>query len=314
MRIAVLEAAARKQRVALDQRVDDRLVGVALLAVVVDDARRTALAIRAEARRVLGQVAGIVDGEREARVDAALLELGRRVHPGIEVLAAVAGRGVHEAGAGVVGDVVAGEHRHGKFVAAAEALERMGKRQAFQALRPKRCEARFERHLGLGGCLFGKCFGKDQLLARLRTKVVLGGRDLVEAIADARRIVDGAVAGDGPGRRRPDDDVRVGQRLRAGGDRELHPDRVALVVLVLDLGLGQRGALDHRPHHRLGAAIELARHRELQQLAGDARLGVEVHRRVGIVEIADDAEPLELGRLHVDPAARRIRGIPCGTR
>ena len=30
------------------------------------------------------------------------------------------------------------------------------------------------------------------------------------------------------------------------------------IVLILDLGLGQRRALDHRPHDRLGAAIELA--------------------------------------------------------
>ena len=52
----------------------------------------------------------------------------RCIHPRVEVLAAMAGRGVHEAGAGVVGDMVAGEHRNGKFVAAAEALE--GMRQA----------------------------------------------------------------------------------------------------------------------------------------------------------------------------------------
>ncbi len=38
-------------------------------------------------------------------------QFGRCVHPGVEVLAAMAGRGVHEAGAGVVGDVIAGEHR-----------------------------------------------------------------------------------------------------------------------------------------------------------------------------------------------------------
>ena len=42
MRILVLQPSARKQRVVLDQLVDDGLVGVALLAVVVDDARRSA--------------------------------------------------------------------------------------------------------------------------------------------------------------------------------------------------------------------------------------------------------------------------------
>ena len=33
--------------------------------------------------------------------------------------------------------------------------------------------------------------------------------------------------------------------------RKLHIDRRALDLLIFDLGLGQRGALDHRPHHRL---------------------------------------------------------------
>ena len=75
-----------------------------------------------------------------ARVDAARFELARRIHPGIEVLAAMAGRGVHEAGAGVVGDVVAGEHRDGEFVAAAKTFEGMRKRKRCQVLRPRRCE------------------------------------------------------------------------------------------------------------------------------------------------------------------------------
>lgn len=53
MRVAVLQPTAREQHAALDQRVDDGLVSVALLAVVVDDTRRPARTIRAEARRVL---------------------------------------------------------------------------------------------------------------------------------------------------------------------------------------------------------------------------------------------------------------------
>jgi hypothetical protein len=61
----MLQPAAREQIVALDQRVDDGLVGVALLAVVVDDARATTLAVRPEAGRVLGVEAGIVDRERD---------------------------------------------------------------------------------------------------------------------------------------------------------------------------------------------------------------------------------------------------------
>lgn len=42
---------------------------------------------------------------------------------GVEVLAAVAGRGVHEVGAGIVGDVFAGDERDSEFVAAAETAQ-----------------------------------------------------------------------------------------------------------------------------------------------------------------------------------------------
>ena len=81
MRIGVLQPAARKQRVALDQFLDHRLVGVALLAVVVDDARRPALAVRPEARRVLGEEAGIVDREGDRCVEMPRAsQIRRRIH------------------------------------------------------------------------------------------------------------------------------------------------------------------------------------------------------------------------------------------
>src|SRR5262245_34144568 len=102
VRIAVLQPATRKQHVALDQRVDDGLVGVALLAVVVDDAGGAARPVRTEARRVPGEIAGVVHGEGDARVDAPSPQTYGVLDPGIEVLAAMAGRRMHEAGAGVV--------------------------------------------------------------------------------------------------------------------------------------------------------------------------------------------------------------------
>ncbi len=83
--------------------------------------------------------------------------------------------------------------------------------------------------------------------------------------------------------------------------RELHVDRRALDLLVLDLGLGKRGALHHGPHHRLRAAIEQPIHGELRELAGDGRLSVVTHRGVGMIPITLDAEALELLALHVEP-------------
>ena len=88
---------------------------------------------------------------------------------------------------------------------------------------------------------------------------------------------------------------------RGARHRKLHPHRIAGVILVLDLGFGERGLLHHAPHHRLRAAIERAVRGELHQLARDLRLGRKAHRRVGMIPVALDAEPLELLALHVEP-------------
>ena len=45
-------------------------------------------------------------------------------------------------------------------------------------------------------------------------------------------------------------------------------------VPVLDLGLGERGLLDHRPEHRPGAPVKPAVDDELADLGDDLRLGV----------------------------------------
>ena len=118
MRILVFEPAARQQHAGLDQRLDHGVVGVALFALVVDDAftRKT--------RRLIGERAIFIDGVGNRGVDATRLQFARIRGPDIEVLAAVAGRGVDKTGAGVVGDVIAFEQRDAEFVtAAAKPLE-----------------------------------------------------------------------------------------------------------------------------------------------------------------------------------------------
>src|SRR5438445_12468010 len=87
-------------------------------------------------------------------------------------------------------------------------------------------------------------------------------------------------------------------------DRKFHPHHVRGVVLVFDLGFGQRGFLDYAPHHGLGAAIERAVGGELHQLPRDLRLGWIAHGGVGMIPVADDAEPLEFLALHVEPVRR----------
>jgi hypothetical protein len=130
-----------------------------------------AFAVRSEAGRVLGVIAGVVDGEGDRGRDAARLEIARRVHPGVEVLAAMAGRGMDEAGTGIVGDVIAGDQRHGKIIAAAEALATGGRRPCLQ-VRGSYIAQTLEFELGLGKALLGQRIGEDQLLARLRAEIV----------------------------------------------------------------------------------------------------------------------------------------------
>ncbi len=110
MRVLVLEPAARDQRARRDQRVDDGLVGVAWLALVGEHA------FAGEARRLVGEGAVLIDRVGDTRIDVTLGKQPPARHPQLEVLATVAGRGVDEAGASVVGDVIAGEQGDGEGV------------------------------------------------------------------------------------------------------------------------------------------------------------------------------------------------------
>src|SRR3954451_8208258 len=101
MRILMLEPPARQQHAGIDQRLDHRVVGVALFALVVEDA------FAREARSLLGERAIFIDRIGNSGVDAARFERSRTRCPYVEVLSAVAGRGVDETGACVGGYVFA---------------------------------------------------------------------------------------------------------------------------------------------------------------------------------------------------------------
>jgi len=113
MRVLVLEPSARNDVASLDQGLDDSLVGVALVALVGEHA------LAGEARGLLGEPTVGVDCIGDRRVDAARRERPRIRGPHIKVLTAVARRGVHKAGAGVVADVIASQHGDCEAVAAA---------------------------------------------------------------------------------------------------------------------------------------------------------------------------------------------------
>ncbi len=118
MRILVREPAARDQHAGIDQGLDHRLVGVALRTFFGQDA------LAGEAGSLVGEAAVGIDSVGDRGVDAAGFEFGFIRRPNIEVFAAVAGRRVDEASAGVVSDVIARKQSYLKIVAA-DAAQRM---------------------------------------------------------------------------------------------------------------------------------------------------------------------------------------------
>ncbi len=172
MRIVVLMPRARDQRTGLGQGGDHGEIGIAELALVVDHA------LAFEARRVLGEEAGLVDGEGDDGVDAARFECGPIVLPHLEILGAVARRGMNEASAGVFGDMLAGEQRHVEIVAAA--AQRVGRRGNFGWLN---FAAAFERGYPRGVHHALSQSVRQQEQVALLGPVVLGRfRHLVQAV------------------------------------------------------------------------------------------------------------------------------------
>ncbi len=235
--------------------------------------------------------------------------------PDFEVLGAMAGSGVDEARAGILGDMRAHKQRHVKIVA--PAAQGMGERESCERRRRHVAETPPRRHARGVEDFLGSLVGEDQPVADLGPIVVGCLGDFVEAVFDVVGERDGAVAGDRPWRRRPDNDrglsdlIRDEERVVARPNvqfrpgivqhRKFHIDRRAFDRLIFDLRFGKRGAFHHRPHHRLGAAIEQPVHGEFHQLGGDRGFGVEAHGGVGMLPIAHHPEPLEFLALHVEP-------------
>ena len=218
----------------------------------------------------------------------------------IEIVGAMPRGDVDETAALVGFDKTRGQQRHLELVALAAqrvAGDGSGERGAWNAL-----SHRIGLDAGAGGNLVDQCGGDQQGLAGPRAAALRRPVDLHRDIIECGAERDRAVAGQGPGRRRPDQCAGIDQRRQAGAqDRKAHPDGGRFVVVIFDLGLGQRGLFDDRPQDRLRAAVKPAIDQKLADLADDLRLGRIGHRGIGVVPVADHAEALELGLLHGDP-------------
>ena len=221
----------------------------------------------------------------------------------VEVVIAMAGRDVDEAGAGVRRDEV-GEQQRRILVVAAPA-QRMRQHRTGQRLPLVDVQQVMRGDAGVLADLRQQRQRDQQLLADAGERALRHAIHMHQRVVELRPRGDGAVAGHGPGSRRPDHHRCADQFLGRGRQhRKPHPDRGGGMVVVLDLRLGQRGLLDRRPHHRPQPAIQRAVQQELADLVGDRRLGRQVHRGVAIGPGALDAQAAELARLHAHPVAR----------
>ena len=288
MRILVLEPPARDERAGSDERLDHGFVRLALRPLVGDNAQAL------EPGRLLSESSVLVHGVGNALIDALLGQASAVRHPQLEVFAAVAWSRVHETGSGLVGDVLALEQ--GDDEAIAVRMQGMGADHRGERIRidvPQKFETG-----DFGGLerAFGQRSRENVGRADLRPGRVGRLAHAIAAIGDTARERDGPIAGNRPWRRGPDDNRSV---VALDGERRV--DRIARSVLVLDFRLGQRRLLDDAPHHRLRAAVEEAVGDELEDFARDLRLGGVAHRRVGMIPVPDDAEPLELLPLNAEP-------------
>ena len=315
MRVAVFHAAARQERPDLDQFVDDGCVGVALFAIRLEDQR-------AAEKRQIGPERAVfqhVIGHRQPVLDADLI-----------VVIAMAGRGMHEPGSRLVSHMITREQRDIEIPLAIGAIgptQRVRTGQRAKLIRRHIAQPAIHAFIqaGLGEDAFGQGVGHQVSPPDLGPAFLGPSRHLIKPIRDVWAETDRPVLRHGPGRGGPDHHMRAiqiakrfhppgghavahHQRIGAGvaQNREGDPDRVALVVVIFNLGFGQGGFLDRRPHHGLGALIERAIHQELLEFLGNHAFGVEIHRQIGVFPLAGDAKALELLALDVDPTLRKV--------
>ena len=215
----------------------------------------------------------------------------------LEVFLAVSGRGVNRAGAGLGGDMITEDYRNVLVVEGVTQFHVLQRRAA-------------------GRTQLRRVLHADARCHRLRQ--VARQHDVHHAAFDLSGKQNvfqfgvqahGLVRGQRPGRRGPDRDAgHAGPRLDAKGRQQAfrvdrgkqHVDGRRGLVLVLDLGLGQRRTAVETPVHRLGALLQVATLDDGGQRADHIRLVKETLCGVGIVPVAEHAHAAKTVALKVD--------------
>ena len=133
-----------------------------------------------------------------------------------EIILAMAGRHMHDAGAGLGGDEIAQHHRHVEGIARILAGQRMVEFLALQLGALEQAQDTMSGDAGLLDKIVQQRFGDDQLFADAGEAALCHVIDRDQRVIELGTGGEAAIAGDGPGRRRPDD------------DRQRPPDRLVI--------------------------------------------------------------------------------------
>ncbi len=288
------QGAARQQSAGRVDCGDDRRVGVARLAVRPIDRA-------AGKQRHLRQIDPIgADGIRHRQI-VRLTEL--------EVIGAMTGGDVDEAGALVALDEIGGQQRDLEIVTLA--AQRMARGRSLEHFTRKSANDGMRLDAGAFCYLLDQRLGDEQGLAGPGAAALGHPLHPHRHIVELGAVGDGAIARQCPRRRRPDQRRGIQQRRQlCADDRKPHPDRGRSMIVILDLGFGERGLFDDRPENRLGTLEEPAIDKELADLADNLCLRGIGHRRVRVLPVADHPEPLEIAFLHLDPMRREGAAFP----
>ena len=242
----MLQTAPTIEHAASHQRLADRAVGRAFLALVIQDAQ----ACEELHMLAVGTVRPDIVCYRQPVQHAVVV-----------IVRAVAGGDVDEAGARIHGDEISRMHRH---VVVIEAVGLSMSAQGMGTDSTSEGSARdFALHFPLGhagglGRLLDQSGCYDEALAHRNAQLVGAAQAVHHAVRLALRIGDAAVRRQGPGRGGPDDDGHAGFQVQTRPrrhNRERHMHRVRGMLVVLHLCVSQSGPLRHAPQYRLSAAI-----------------------------------------------------------